>query len=295
MDFFRVKGRSILAALLLFALTACTASPETETLDPPSNELAVSPIQVETAPSPEYPDLQAEILDERFRSNGSPLAAFDFTNHTYPLPRGWQNPDGSDIKLENGRVAPVAEHLGEEMSDEEKARRRAERRIGLSYVTTRFFDVTGDGIEEAIVILKIETGGSAIPQLVYVYEAKDGQPNLIWNFRTGDRSDGGLKDIRPELGQVVLELYGQDRFLLGEIETGKITGDEEQICCPTHFTRSIYEWDKGRFTRKGDRLTFQTATLVAPPLKNFGDIMNDPIKSKKYLDAKASPTPRTKK
>jgi hypothetical protein len=82
----------------------------------------------------------------------------------------------------------------------------------MSYVTTRFIDITGDGQDDAIVILKVETTGNAIPQLVYVYEWKDGKPELIWNFRTGDRADGGLKDMRIENGEVVLELYGQDRF-----------------------------------------------------------------------------------
>ena len=100
-------------------------------------------------------------------------------------------------------------------------------------------DVTGDGEDEAVVILKIETGGSAIPQLVYVFTWKDGKPELIWPFRTGDRADGGLKDVRAENGQLVIELYGQDRFILGQTETGKITDDREQLCCPTYFTRSF--------------------------------------------------------
>jgi hypothetical protein len=48
------------------------------------------------------------------------------------------------------------------MSDEEKAEERARRRIGMSYITTKYLDATGDGEDEAIVILKVETGGSAM-------------------------------------------------------------------------------------------------------------------------------------
>ena len=97
---------------------------------------------------------------------------------------------------------------------------------------------------------------------------------MLWYFRTGDRADGGLKDIRPENGMLLIELYGQDRYMLGEVETGKITGDEEQLCCPTHFTRTIYKWNGRNFIRQGDRLTFATADASLAPVKNMGDIVN---------------------
>ena len=235
--------------------------------------------------SPEIPNLQAEILDGRGKTTNSPLGKFDFRNFTYPLPRGWQNPDGSDLTLVDGHVGPVRKDLDDEMSPDEKAELKAGRRIGMSYVTTKFLDVTGDGQDEAAVILKVETAGSAIPQIVYLFEWKDAAPALLKHFRTGDRADGGLKDIRVEGGELVLELYGQDRFLLGETETGKITGDEEQLCCPTFFTRTRYKWNGRDLLLQGKRLTYSIANPSAPPLENFGDIMNDPVKSKKYLDA----------
>ena len=105
---------------------------------------------------------------------------------------------------------------------------------------------------------KIVTAGSAIPQIVYVFTWKDEKPELIWHFRTGDRADGGLKNVYAENDKLVVELYGQDRYILGEVETMKITGDEEQLCCPTHWTRASYDWN-GRF-RAGKRLTFSAPT-----------------------------------
>ena len=160
------------------------------------------------------------------------------------------------------------------MEDEEKAEARAMRRIGMSHVTTKYFDVTGDGQDEAIVILKVETTGNAIPQLVYVYEWREGKPELLWNFRTGDRADGGLKNMRFENGEFVVELYGQDRFLLGETETGKITGDEEQLCCPTHFTPTFYKWNGKDFLMQRKRLTDSVSNPSFPPLENYGDVVN---------------------
>ena len=265
-------------AVLLFA-SGCGGTSEGErgSVSAKSTVRSTAPAAAREVPSPEapqMPDLQSELLDERHKKTTSPIAAFDFQNFTYPLPRGWQTPDGSDLTLTDGRVVPVSKFVSEDMEDEEKIEARATRRIGMSYVTTKYLDVTGDGQDEAIVILKVETTGAAIPQLVYVYEWKDGGPLLLWNFRTGDRADGGLKDMRTENGDLVVELFGQDRFLLGETETGKITGDEEQLCCPTYFTRTFYKWNGRNFLLQRKRLTHSIADPGATPLVNHGDVVN---------------------
>jgi len=257
-------------AVLLFVSSCKTAAEDEKPAAAPSSVVNPQP----KVPSSPFPNLQAEILDSRNKATDSPLGRFDFKNFTYPLPRGWQNPDESDLTLMNGKLVPVAVDITEEMSDEEKVERRGRRRIGMSYVTTKFLDVTGDAQDEAIVILKVETTGAAIPQLVYVYELQDGKPELLWNFRTGDRADGGLKDLRVENGELVVELYGQDRFLLGEIETGKITGDEEQLCCPIYFTRTVYKWNGSNFRLQNKRLTYSIEDASAPPVENMAEIVN---------------------
>ena len=281
-------------AALSIVVTSCWACRSSVEAGPQESNTTEQPVAQAEPPkasqppaqaSPAVPTLQTEITDDRFKSTNADIGKFNFKNYTYPMPRGWQHPDGKEITLENGKVKPVEVVIDEEMPDEEKAARRAARRIGLSYVTTRYFDVNGDGNDEAIVILKVETGGSAIPQLVYIFEWKDSAPELIWYFRTGDRADGGLKDLRMENGLFTVELFGQDRFLLGETETNKITGDEEQICCPTFFTRTQYKWNGRSLQMQGKRLSYEIANPSKPPLENFGEIMNDPVKSKKYLDA----------
>ncbi len=270
----RLKDMAKYFAIAVLLLTAAcgtrTDTPETDE----SRSAAPVVIAATPVPTPAIPDLQDEIGDQRFRKTSSPLGNFDFKNFTYPLPRGWQNPDGADITLVDGHVVPVSLAVNENMSDEERVERKSARRIGMSFVTVKYFDVTGDGNDEAVVVLKIETAGNAIPQVGYIYEWKDDKPELIWNFRTGDRADGGLKDIRPENGEVVIELFGQDRFILGEVETGKVTGDEEQLCCPIFFTRSFYKWNGSTFLREGKRLTYELANRDAPPLENYGDVVN---------------------
>jgi hypothetical protein len=249
--------------------------PVTTQLPPPQTPAPTASV------TPAFPNLQAELLDKRDKDTTSPLGKFDFKNYTYRLPRGWQNPDGSDdIKLTNGRVMPYAGTVSEDMSDEDKAAAKSQRRIGMSYVTTKYMDLTGDGQDEAVVILKVETEGSAIPQIGYIFSWKNNEPEMIWSFRTGDRADGGLKDIRSENGMMVVELYGQDRFLLGGNETGKITDDREQLCCPTYFTRSVYKWNGSTFLMQGKRLTYSMTDKNAAPLENYGDVVNNPQNQK---------------
>jgi len=282
--FLRVlKGAALIA---LLAMASCSAGKDTGNGNAePSPTAAAEP---EAAPkanynsTPKVPNLQSELLDDRYKTTSTPLGQFDFKNFTYPLPRGWQNPDGSDdMALVNGRVAPVETSVNDKMDDEEKADAKAQRRIGMSYVTTKYFDVTGDGQDEALVILKIETGGSAIPQVIYVFEWKGDKPELIWQFRTGDRADGGLKNIYPENDELIVELYGQDRFLLGQNETGKITGDFEQLCCPTYFTRTTYKWNGKSFLMGKERLTYSVNDPSAPPIDKLGEKVNNPPKSGK--------------
>lgn len=233
------------------------------------------------SPTPAIPNLQAELLDERNTSSTSPIAKFDFRNYTYELPRGWQNPDGTtEITVTDGRVEPREADGSGSKTDTTKSKDKEKgnevespslRRIGLTLVATKFFDVTGDGDDEAVVILKIETGGTAIPQIVHVFSWKDGKPVLVWPFRTGDRADGGLKNIFAEGGNLVVELYGQDRFLLGQTETSRIGDDLEQLCCPTHFTRTVYKWNGKNFLLQGKRLTYSVSDPTAPPIENKGD------------------------
>lgn len=268
---------TLLLIFLCAILSACSPRADTVQETEGVNEIAAETPSPTPGATPALPNLQAELLDARYNTTESPFGSFDFRNFTYELPRGWQNPDGTNqFTLTNGRVPPVGGATNDEMSDEEKAEVRAERRIGMSFVTVKFFDVTGDGQDEAVVILKVETGGGAIPQIAYVFTWKDGAPSLLWPFRTGDRADGGLKDVRSESGLLVVELFGQDRFLLGQTETGKITGDEEQLCCPLYFTRTSYKWNGKNFLMQGKRLTYSLSDPSAPPLVNYGDAVNAP-------------------
>src|SRR5262245_30069795 len=126
--------------------------------------------------------------------------------------------------------------------------------MGVHLSRVSYCDVTGDGQEEAIVVLSILTGGSAMPNCVYVYTWDQRRPKLLWAFDTGDRADGGLRRVKAENGRLLVELYGNGKLI------GKDSGADDKTnrgsCCPTLFTRAYYKW-----TGKGFRLVSKPKVL----------------------------------
>lgn len=238
---------------MIILASSCASSVET-----PTNSVVVESqpeqfkIPSNRQPS-NFPNLQTEILSNQNTLTTAPIGNIDFKNFTFPFPRGWQDVDSKEFTLEEGK-RPISSE-----------------RVGMAYITTKYGDATGDGIDEAFVIVKIETGGGGVPQIVYVYTLNDEKSELIWHFRSGDRADGGLKNITAENKQINIELYGQDRYILGEVETMRIDGDEEQLCCPTYFTRSRYKWNGSNFTIQGKRETISIKDEAAPTIENMGD------------------------
>jgi hypothetical protein len=106
-------------------------------------------------------------------------------------------------------------------------------KMGVFLGAVKYGDVTGDGVEEAIIYLSIQTGGSARPGLLYVYTLQQGRPKLLWHRSTGDRADGGLRAV-----------YAPDGYLV--VERNSAEGSQG-ACCPTRYTQISYQWRGGRF------------------------------------------------
>jgi hypothetical protein len=165
----------------------------------------------------------------------------DFRNFSYPeLPTG--KCSMGRVRVRNGKYGSV-----EDFSPDRMPRGGC---WAVEVVRIEHGDVTGDGREEAMVALYAEVGGTEGSNDVYVYTLKDGMPALLWKFKTGDRAEGGLRNIYAEDGKLVIELAGKDKFVGGDLydPPGTLTG----ACCPTEFTRTKYRWIRGRFRRSGE-------------------------------------------
>ena len=56
---------------------------------------------------------------------------------------------------------------------------------------------------------------------------------LLWHFSTGDRADGGLKDVCADTGHLIVELHSQE--------------GSNGLCCTTRFVRTRYKWEGDKF------------------------------------------------
>lgn len=168
-------------------------------------------------------------------SPDSPIRRIDFANFTYPSQFAGE---AGGFAVRNGELLPKRKTETGQPLD-----------TWLKLVSISYGDVTGDGAEEAIIDLVWITGGSAIPDLVYIYALNKGKPKLLWAFETGDRADGGYRNVLGENGRLVVELCGKDKIIGRNLyeDDGTHTG----ACCPTYFTRTRYKWANNRFRRQG--------------------------------------------
>jgi hypothetical protein len=160
----------------------------------------------------------------------------DFDNISYPRFPDYSDPSGRQkkyITLKPGEGGPNFINYGE---------------------------VTGDGVEDALVALGIDNRGSAIPHYVYIFTVEKGKPKLIWDFETGDRADGGFRNVYADNGQLVIELFGKDRVIGGQLYKG-----DEGLCCPSSFTRTRYKWT-GKNFEEISREIFENPSRDANPV-----------------------------
>jgi hypothetical protein len=236
----------LFVGLLLGLITACSGLVgKTQHSAEPSPTLSTTPTttpQRTDTPNDQYPP-------------NSKLRRVDFGNFTFPkLPTG--KCLMQEVHLVNGRYNAPEEIAGKLPSID---------CWSVTLGTVIYGDVTGDGNEEAIVVLYAERGGTESASDVYVYAWQAEQPVLLWKFATGDRADGGLRRLYAENGELVVELYG-----VGTAVGKNLFGTEEVgACCPKHYTRTKYRWVEDRFLQDGsEQVLVNPSGSTAAPATN---------------------------
>jgi len=132
----------------------------------------------------------------------------DFANFTYPATKKWDA-----IKLVDGKSLATIGPDGKVNS------------MGYTLIA----NIKGELSKSescSIVVLNVLTGGSAVVHIVYLFDTSKNSPRLIWSLASGDRADGGLRNIYFENSLVTLETY----------ESRESQGD----CCPKTYKKEIY-------------------------------------------------------
>lgn len=210
----RLETFVIVCAILCIsvAMTACSTGDAVSQRPLPQVSTSSTPrAEIELSPSPNFP-----------------IRSIDFANFTYPAKLIYSTGEKS-FTLQNGKYQG-------RLSDGADI----PYPVSLAYLT--YGDITGDGAEEAMVVLFENVKGTAIPYYVYIYTLEKGSPKLLWAFQTGDRGAGGLRQVYAENGELGIELYGENKLI------GKdLYGMEFGVCCPKVFTRARYKWQGKHF------------------------------------------------
>lgn len=145
--------------------------------------------------------------------NSSPvkneIRQVDFKNFTYQL-------EGRTVQLRNG-----------------KRPARNDNEYSINDANTSYGDVTGDGQEEAVIILRYDGGGTGSYTFGYLYSVQNGRPILLTTLKGGDRADGGIVSANIENELLILKRN------VPEKENGVAVG----LCCPKYVETVRYRWD----------------------------------------------------
>jgi len=202
---------------MLIAFAACQESTENIVLPVPQASPTITPTK---EPTP---------------GQDSPIRRIDFKNFRYVGPDDY----AESFTLKDGKKPFVFR-----------------KKDGISLIEVKYADLTGDGDEEAIITMGIQTGGSASHCLLFVYAMKNGKPQPLLKFITGDRADGGLKDIFQNNGELVVELFGVTNLVNGSWKTTTPEDKKRGDCCPTLYTRTKFKWNGIQFVIHGSPEVF---------------------------------------
>ena len=123
-------------------------------------------------------------------------------------------------------------------------------RDGLSLRHVAYGDLTGDGKDEAIVVLDVDTEGSQGVSQVYIFTLYKGRPIAFWGFEAGDRGEGGLRQIFTKNGRLVIDLFSKGATVKNISADAEVVG----LANAKFFTRSVYEWDGKGFNQFGKEI-----------------------------------------
>lgn len=137
------------------------------------------------------------------------IRQIDFKNFTYePFCAG---EDAAKITVKKG----------------EYSRDKGDDKLFFNVYEVSYGDLTGDGIEEAVILTNCNTGGTGQFSEGFVYALKDGKPELLTRIEGGDRAYGGLRSAKVENGLLVV----------GRNDVGEQGG----ACCPEFVVTSKYK------------------------------------------------------
>jgi hypothetical protein len=192
------------AALLVVPLAACAAPAKPAATTPPSN----------TEPTPAATRTVHDV---------------DWLNRTYTVDSFGEK---ATYTVVEGEATFAYDQDGNEVGpDYEPPPDGYVERGWFQVAPAEFGDLTGDGVDEALVLSALNTGGTGVFDGVDVYGMKGDQPVVIGHIPGGDRGDGGLAGALISGRDVLVERM--------------MSQDGDGACCPSKVQYEIWQWRDG--------------------------------------------------
>jgi len=189
------------------------------------------------------------------QSSQQTIRSVDFRNFSYP----WHYPDTwpdhlqwmsvrlkEHVKLVNGKW--------DERSESEKA--NDPMFSGLTLEGVQYASLSDDSHEDAIVVLRCDSGGTQYHYWVYVYGFSKGAPTLMGFFHAGDRAASGLYRVFAKNHELVVQLFDP--------------AFQEGDCCSSGYVSYRYRWNGQGFEADGPPVKGRTASTSRRAVSIFG-------------------------
>ena len=159
------------------------------------------------------------------------ISKADFQNLTYPVPLS--SGGEATFTLRNGTAA------------------KTENMPNFSLRKTYYFDLTGDGLEEAITHILADgcQMGCGNSSLFFIYTPVNNQPKLLWKIAVGGDTMGGLKAANFNVGEIILDTFG-DCSLDGWLINPRVDVKTNPELKTKSYTRFVFTGGANGFTKK---------------------------------------------
>jgi hypothetical protein len=197
----------------------------------------------------------------RSQTPSTNIRTVDFKNFSYP----WVHPDGWPDHLQWMSLR-LKEHIQlingkwdeRDTSDEADGPQFP----GLTLEGVKYAKLSDDRTDDAIVVLRYDTGGTQNHYWVYIFGNSGGMPKLLGFFRAGDRAAHGLYQV-----------FAKNRILNVKLYDPKF---QEGDCCSSGYLNYRFRWNGRGFETVGSPISGRADTKSRRPVSIFGLPIDQP-------------------